>query len=70
MSVPVVMIVVGLLVALGSFAFGWKNLASSRGRGALGGHVRVMVGMAIGGLLFWVGLIAAVIQVLQQLLAK
>lgn len=75
MSLPLVLVIVGLSISLGAFAFAAINMF--RGMSSkdpfsgfdsmFKGHISAMIVMAFGGLLFVIGLILAGVDVLSHL---
>lgn len=71
MTIPVVLIILGLLIGFGAFVFAAINMM----RGGTGGdfdsmwrgHIGATIVMALGGLIFIIGLVLAGVDVLSKL---
>lgn len=65
MTGPVILMVLGLLLALGAFVFAALNMVRGVSnfdpKGLFTGHIGAMIVMAIGGVCFWIGAIWGII---------
>ncbi|PWU24024.1 hypothetical protein C5B42_01015 [Candidatus Cerribacteria bacterium 'Amazon FNV 2010 28 9'] len=70
----VALMVVGIVIGFGGFVFAASNMASFGGEegfdGMFGNHIKAMIVVALGGVLFLIGLVLLAYQLLQPALAK
>ncbi len=73
MSLALILIIAGLLFSFGAFIFAAINMFRGVSRGDMGGlftgHIGAMIVMALGGLLFAIGVIIGVVDVLSRVLS-
>ncbi len=70
---PVILMILGGVVAIGSFIFAAFNMAHLGGKKSAGGLISenfgAMIGIVVGGVIFWAGMIWGIVLLVKMLAA-